>query len=552
MKFTILSLTFFCCLSAWAQTIEIDKPYEISGKAKRGKLIDLDYDEDTKNFAVTYSLKASGRNFRFDTYNFTLDFDYKDMQTEEGKTPKVKKTKKKKGASRSNFKGDTYEEFYMDLYQPEENKSLLGAVFSGAYKKPRKVEKIRKIYTYDSEDDNYSIKYETVSSLEMKDSKGNVLYTIIGADESLYDVSDTTYNEATDEEVVKQKYIFFGDNRKGEYVMVFMSPGGNTNAEITIDKEVVIPAPNNMELQRAKALKNKTFFMLYRAKMLSKKEKAAGATPLKPTDFLALQFDEKGNEIRRINFESPSAYWNVSNLRWSASADGNKSGEITLWGYANNKKNTKFFATNPKPNGFQMACLHTTGLKYAGFTDFKQIGAVTKGAAKDGKKGSTLTAFHQFSSETSRGDNYFISTQMVKADKKTNAQVYSDLGVIQTNNKGEIEAFYSLKQKERNQFAQSTPMTQDLVWGNDNKSLYWLFLELDNVKEKNGRVDINMYARIGKIDTEAKTLGAMHIPGGTDYFLDMEYPYWTDGAGKFCFFGANKSGKKIWFSRVAF
>jgi len=53
-----------------AQKPELEKTYEISGKAKRGVLGQVEYLQDVEQYRLTYTTKSNERRAKFEMYYF--------------------------------------------------------------------------------------------------------------------------------------------------------------------------------------------------------------------------------------------------------------------------------------------------------------------------------------------------------------------------------------------------------------------------------------------------------------------------------------------------
>ena len=81
-----------------AQKLAIEKTHDVSGKAKRGFLDDVNINEGANKVDLVFCTKATNRRVKFETYHFDSQFNFKSMDTSEEPVEKVKR-----------YKGDTYD-----------------------------------------------------------------------------------------------------------------------------------------------------------------------------------------------------------------------------------------------------------------------------------------------------------------------------------------------------------------------------------------------------------------------------------------------------------
>jgi hypothetical protein len=87
---SILStLMLFSTTGSFAQTVETEKTYEISGKAKRGYLAKMEYDEGKQTYTLYFVTKANERRIKFEVYRFDKDYNFIDKTDEEDEMEKL-------------------------------------------------------------------------------------------------------------------------------------------------------------------------------------------------------------------------------------------------------------------------------------------------------------------------------------------------------------------------------------------------------------------------------------------------------------------------------
>ena len=81
-----------------AQKLAIEKTHDVSGKAKRGFLDDVNINEGANKVDLVFCTKATNRRVKFETYHFDGQFNFKSMDESEEPVEKVKR-----------YRGDAYD-----------------------------------------------------------------------------------------------------------------------------------------------------------------------------------------------------------------------------------------------------------------------------------------------------------------------------------------------------------------------------------------------------------------------------------------------------------
>lgn len=109
----IKTLLLLLCLSTgiFAQQFDaIQKTYEISGKAKRGSLVNVKYDKTNGSYKLYYVIKSGLTTITLQIYSFDKDFNFIDVKNEEVPVDNLAQMKKENPFDFSwvNFKGANY------------------------------------------------------------------------------------------------------------------------------------------------------------------------------------------------------------------------------------------------------------------------------------------------------------------------------------------------------------------------------------------------------------------------------------------------------------
>lgn len=176
---------FFLINLGFAQDIEIEKTYTISKDAKKGFLGDVQYNEQTGSYLLSYVTKSKKTFAQFENYTFDKDFNFVNMEKEE-----IEFGKAKNKYNWWNYKGEDYS---IEMIYADDNSSgdlILRKVrldynwnwFWGDYSKPslKKLEKVKlrsddgdKYYYYASHSDEETNELFVLCGLKSKSDKEN-------------------------------------------------------------------------------------------------------------------------------------------------------------------------------------------------------------------------------------------------------------------------------------------------------------------------------------------------------------------------------------------
>jgi hypothetical protein len=141
-----------------------------------------------------------------------------------------------------------------------------------------------------------------------------------------------------------------------------------------------------------------------------------------------------------------------------------------------------------------------------------------------------------------------VSGQRFKPSKEGNQ--YNDIVGFHFDEKGKLNAQYSVDTKESNKYSKGYGTEQFFTENAAHNRMYWFQLEIVGVAMARGKM--LAYPSIGYIDLSNDNISNfMSLGGEAGYYLDPSYPYLaTDGESKIVFFGSDRKGKEIWFARV--
>jgi hypothetical protein len=538
---TLLTLTmgFLAVSQTFAQKVEVENTYDISGKAKRGELA---YAEQLENgdYALYYQLPTSSRKYKIETYFFDSDFRFKSMEEYEEDVDKIRVKYKW-------FKGVAENTEYK-LMRVESN---LGGQLVLKYGRLK--------YRYDWNTGGRYWDWITDEKIKPKDQEGRKLSLIsYVTDEPSVSVvtpgwvlpSVVTAQEATGNltlfcNVVNSiKDMKSGDVADQPWAMIEYS----AETKQILDEKYFGKAELGNRCQSIvyqKQLSNGNYGMVYAA---------TGGGPLKkyqnlaPTDFQYIEVSFKDKKIvRSIPFTSGDSYWKIN----SVEIVGN---DVYIHGVGVDKKNTKYYnelalKDKGKYTNYQIVKISGDKLAWVSKTNLTEFATKLKTPPSQ-KKTPEFTGqnFKIGSFTVSKSGEIFVNGQNVKEGPK-----YKDLFVFHFGNDGKLKAQYGVDIKENNKISDVTQTECLFLESQDGKTMSWLIREMVDYKN-DGR--LLSYARIATISTANATISdfvSLGQDGKEKYYLSNDCPILPSKSdSKMTFFGADRSGKTIWFCRVVY
>ncbi len=528
---------------AFAQKVELEKTYTISGKAKRGYLGGVEYDEDKGIYSLTYVTKSTAKIGRFETYKFDKDFNFIEMIEDEVEFEKA----------RTKYKWFDYggEEVSGDLLTVENN--LVGQLV---------LKKGRFIRKYDWLNGGYYTDYEVNEKVKPKDPSGRKLTLVTYASDApsaqvtyyggwgwltaLNTGGVKNYIDATgDVTVVCGVVPNLKDAKEGtvkyEYVTMRISA-----KDLTIKTEQKFEFDKPQHVVSTRLLPDGDFAILFAPANMGKK----GSDP-DPLNFTYMRISSVDCKVKeRIPFKSLNSYWDVAEI--SITNDN----EVYLYGPANSKNNDKYYTDQMSATKFSdFMVMKIAGGKVAWLTNTNLAEFEAKLQAPPSQKKAPAYSGKKFQIggfELAPTGDILIYGQNYKP--KDDGWQYTDIIVFHFDNKGKLKSQYGLDVIETNKYAQASFSESLFTPSGDNKNMYWLIFEVAGIKSGNRPRQLN-YARIGKINLAGGTVGDFLTLGqakGDKYYLENSFPILPSKDGnKLTFFGSDKGGRTLWFSRVA-
>ncbi len=206
-----------------------------------------------------------------------------------------------------------------------------------------------------------------------------------------------------------------------------------------------------------------------------------------------------------------------------------------------------------KPNGYQLMKISANKIEWVSSTGIKDFATTFVNIGKE--KGKPFTG-----GKLSVGDIHISpnGSIMLTGQKKNSKNEMLEVVAFDFSSTGKLISNYSTKLRKKNDYNKLTPTKHALMNAADGSGVYWTIFEVAGAKKsgifsgENGAARILYYPRVTKIANDGKSATNFIEIGNGDFFLDDNYPINALKDNKFIFIGADKSGKKMWFSKVQF
>lgn len=539
MKKTLAMLIAFALLTwqAHAQKLEIEKTYEITGKANRGYLGNINIDEPKNLLELTFVTKSSDKLAKFETYQFDLEFNFKNLITDEIEFEKAR-TKYKW----FKYKGDSY---VVEAVSVENN--LTGTLvlkrkqinydwswFWGGYDKDVKL--LEKLKPKSDEGNKYSM----ITKAE-NDADGTVLL-----------VAGTKAMKGDDPLLVKKKYLAAVFNKDLDMVsktdFSFEFPQTLVQSQLIWNPELEFDAdPDD--------LSNSDLGLLFAPVGGPGIGKAADPAI---NNYTFMQFAKDATQKSKIAIKSPNTVWNVNSM---ATVDK----DIYIFGPS--KGDSKYINQVITPGedldkvkweSFQLAKLENGKVAYINAPSLEEFESKLQTPPSQKKSPSySGKKFYLSNFDVDPGNNIFLFGQNFTL-KDDGSRQYRDLLCFHFDEAGNLKAQYSYDKQEGNKFSEFAPAYQELLQNSDGKHLDWLIGEVDGMRENkelgNSKFKVLMYPVVAKLDVVSGKIGDPSVFGVSKegkYYLNNQFPFLPiDLGNSVVFFGENKSGKVLWFGKM--
>lgn len=548
MRHRILLLAGFIVLAGTGQSqqLDLEKTYKISRASKRGNLAGLDFDPAAKTYTLTYFTDLKKNVFKYEQYVFDGDFNFiEDREV----TEEAEKMKRKFNWFR--WKGESY----ITIGNTVEINLMQRLVL--------KKKQITRTYNYFL--GGYSKNTDILDKVKPRTEDGNS-YNPLGYYEDEINGDLFILGAITPRSGKNMDEL--GDLRMLKY---------NKDLELVKSTDLGFTYLQALVVGRAELAPDFDDPDSYGVNSISFVFAPSNAGNKKKTDpnnnnYTYVKFDKDANVVSKFNFTSPSSFWRVDEVI----TDGNS---LYLYGPAAAGKD-KYFNAGVKPGvsiggGGEvkykaLQLMKITDGKMAYLTEASLDEIQTKQRFPANQRKTPDYRGREFGARgydiLANGD-FFVYGQNYEATNEGAISQFKDVIGLQFDVNGKFKAQYGIDTKEDGVAIKSSTTTgintittttitsiyaspQNLFESSDG-SLYWLLQEVKGYGLFGGD-KLLTYPRMGKVDTNTGAVSEFNAFGKSDgFFLDPKYPYLkTDKEGTVVFFGANKSGKELWFARV--
>ncbi|MBK6834559.1 MAG: hypothetical protein IPG89_09885 [Bacteroidetes bacterium] len=512
-----------------AQTIEVEKTYELSKKSAKGVLKSVTFEND--KYTLIYVTKATEQKVKFETYEFDKDFNFINMTPEELNNDVARKrlAKGKKVET-----PETYTRVYAKA-----GGNLVGTLVIEIWERTYRWDWAYGGYLYTEKQLNKikpkgeeGAKYQLLNSFS-DGATGDMICLVMykpsayGKDGKVGEMDAPDYKllriSKADGSIIKEKVI---DNQYSYQIALmrtFVSPDPDNEDEELVTGCGFVFAP----VEQGKAWKQ-------------------FENP-KNNEFMYMEVSSDLDIVIKKSFEVTNAQWRIDEL--VRDADKN----VYLFGPALEPKN-KFMGytmiAETKFKAVQLAKLNSNGdRQYCSFTDLKQF-EVTAMKPASQKKSPEYSGkkFRILDYNLATNKDFLVTGQNFETGKVTK---FTDVMVFHFDKDGVLKANYGIDKLTKSDAGELNAMPTIMLSGDNPSNMYLLMKEID-AYNKAGRA--LTYARLAQIKTDGKgisdvtTLGM--VKDDPKYYLDENFPFLSGANGNVVFFGSDKKGRNIWFSRV--
>jgi hypothetical protein len=540
-----LGLVFLAAITqSYAQKVDVEGTYDISRKAKRGELANVEQVENG-DYVLYYVLRSSARKLKVQTYTFDVDFRFKSEEEFEDDIDVVKKKYKW-------VKGEA-EGTERLLLRVESN--LGGQIVLKYGKLVQRVDWTTGYAYWD---------WVTIEKIKPKDQDGRKLSMIAYlTDEPQQTPLGTGWNwlnstssmqEATGNLTMFCSVVNSMKDRKSgnlaeePFGMIEYAVSDRSIADEKYfgTKEL---AGRFQSVVFQQHLKNGNYAMVYAATGGGSYKKLQNLTSL-DYQYIEVSFKEK-KIVKSIPFKSLDSYWKINAIETFGD-------DIYVHGVGVDKKNAKYYnelavGDKGKYTNYQIAKFSGTTVAWVSKTNLEEFATKLKTPPSQ-KKAPEFTGKKFLIGEfiVSKSGDIFINGQNIKvSDKGTK---YRDLFVFHFGDNGALKAQYGLDILENNKYSDMTQTTSLFKETQDGKRMSWIIMEIAGYKESQMRA--LTYCRVANIDIDKGAVSDFINLGQESkekYYLYNDFPILpSNNSDKMTFFGADKSGRSIWFSRVIF
>lgn len=545
----ICALLIATSYHANAQKLALEKTYEITGKAKRGYLDDVQYDPNTKQTMLSFVTRSSnnitGSKTKVLYQNYFFDKDYNFIKMEENEDVyRNKKFKQEKGETytvegvyvENNFTGTFVLRKKLITYKWD--------WFFGGYR--RKVKLLEKVKPKDESGNKYTLvkKWEN-------DETGSVVAMVVGKGKTSVPNEYTLLKiEPTLTFTVQDKFKFESPQAIAA-AMLITNLATMEYDDSGLDEEDEGNEADDSDEQGD--LSTSEPGLIFANASAGKKAKAD------PHDYTFIHLSADGKVLERVALKTGASAWNINNIIQAE-------GSIYLIGPANEGKYHDVGIPmgadleNMKWKLFQMAKITGGKVDYMTVTDLDEFEAKLKTPPSQKKSPSYRgKRFHFITAKLHHDGSIMIAGQNYVRQKRDKVQVksYRDVVSFLFAPDGKLKAQYGVRREENNKYAKMAPT--EMVINSGANSIYWTIFEMDGIRtEREGKyksIKAKNYPSVAKIDPVSGEISDFVQFGTVDgkpvYYLHNQMPVLgIQGDNAIVYMGTNQSGKTLWFAKI--
>lgn len=528
-----------------AQQLAAEKIVDISGKANRGYIGNVERDDAKKEIVVTYVTKSTNSKVKFEIYTFDYDLNLKSDVVDE-----IELTKARSKYSWFKFKGESY---VVEGVTAAPN-------FTGTFV----IKKKQITYSWNWFLLRYVKFTKTLDKLKFEGENGKNMFYI-----SHYENDETGEIIALAGEKGSSKNPY---QQYQKYHIFRVNYGLEILSDITVDlvnpHKLLFSSPV-ANVKNAGAESNDWIVVLapMGGQGMGKYEAAD------PTQYTVLRIAPDGKLISNMKFTSKAHTWTVN----GALIDGDN---VYLYGPGFAKGiEKKFYDGAYFPNeqtkfsDFQLVKVNPKGSGFVGVTSLTEFETKTRKPA-DQKKPSVYNGKRVDIRNLTIGSEgqIYIIAQDYKVDNQgeVTGTIYTDLYLFQFDQKGELQNAYGIDDNSRKGAilgggvadARFYPSTSWLYEGKDPNHLYWMQFIPHRTKcetETNTSLFSSStttqcrplrYPRVIKLDVTKGTFEKIEQYGNGEYYLNEDFPMINiENDSKIIFIGETKNEKGLWIGK---
>jgi len=554
-KQVFIFLLLFISQSVAAQQLSKEATYEISSKANRGYMYEPVIDEANNKLSLTFVTKSTSKKAKFETYNFDLDFNFKSKEDSEVPMEKVK-----------GYRVDKGDEWEQEAVTVE--KSLLGTLVLR-----RKVYKYKWNWFWGG----YDRKVVSGEKVKPKTDDGGKLQYITHAEQPNGDImiiaTDKGKGMGNVLTMTTEFHILRYDHELNKL----------SDEEFKFDFPQILVAANTDEDDEDEENTEQKGMIMVFAPMGGKGFKSMADPDAKNYSFVRISSEGKLKE--KIPFKSKTGIFNGDMLVETNDGIyiiGATGDEDSQKDYFNEKFSAPFGMRDEeiekfKAKGFQIVKISNGKAVYVTLNTLDDFDKKSQSPPSQKKKpeytgrkfkvstvkampnGDLMIAGQKYTKAKGGGGggNKFLGTITgIGGGGAAGGPQYEDIIMMHFSNDGSLRAAYGVRREENDKEAKSSPNNQ-LLWVAPDGKVYWTIMEMKGWRTEKelgeSKYKFLLYPNVAIVDVLNAKIGdfVQFGQGKTDYYVNNKYPMMPlKGNSEIFFFGENKNGKTLWFSKM--